>query len=136
MTQNGPRDFFDLVFEALADIQTLARLDALLFKAEIKASFKNLLISCAIALGAVALLFFGLAFLVDSLFLLLVAFGVAPAVAALSLAFVCIAISALLSWLVIERFQRSTFTPKRTWAQINQNLATFKAGFSNVPPTT
>jgi hypothetical protein len=127
MSDQGQRGFFDLLKSALGDVSSLAQLDAVLLRTELKASLAHAVRSAIFAAVSVLLALIGLCYLGVAAYDALVEFGLRPSLAALTIAAVFLIASGLLAFLTIRRTKTWTITPSRTIAQVQKNFGSIKA---------
>jgi hypothetical protein len=112
-------------------VTKLARLDAALLTLETKQNLQSVAVSIGLLAGAIAIAFLGLIILLVAAVLLLIQLGMAPSLAALTVAIALFAISGILAFTGIERLKVWSLTPRRTLAQFTNNIQALRMSLRN-----
>ena len=131
MTEDAKPGYFELARGAIGDMAELARLDARLFGAEMKANIGALIKCAVVAIFAAAAGVMALAFVAVAAYAGLCAVGLSPPVAALVLA-VSLALASLgAAMFVAARLRGWSLMPRRTLEHFRSNMASISEGLAN-----
>lgn len=131
MSEDTRPGYLELVCGAIGDMAELARLDARLFGAELRANVGALLNCAVAAVLAAACGVLSLAFVAVAAYAGLCATGLSSPVAALSLAAGLALASLVAALLVASRLRGWSIVPRRTLAHFRSSVSSISEGLAN-----
>lgn len=134
MTEPYPHDAppaGGLIADVLAGLSRLVRGEIDLAKAEAAQALKSVLRGAAFALAAVALVAVGIAVLVQAAIAALIAAGMPPTAAMLTVAGMLLVAAYVLVRLAISHFNRAGRFPDRAARNLSRDLQSLKAGVTS-----
>lgn len=114
-------------------VAKLLRLDAALLAIETKQNLQAVAVSLGLLAAALVVASLGVIILLFAIVLLLVQFGLSPALAALLVAVVLFASAGSMALLGLQRLKSSTLKPHRTLAQFQTNIEALRASLNHEP---
>jgi hypothetical protein len=111
----------------------LLRLDATLLSIETKQNLTAIALALGLLLAALAFAFLGLTILLFAVVLILIQFGLSPALAALLVAAALFVAAGLMVLVGLQRLKGWSPMPRRTLIQFQANIEALRASFHHEP---